>query len=442
MLKRLAWLLLLVPQLLLPQLLVAETKPLTGTWVMATDLFGLTLPQRLEIAIDGGKLTGELDGEKITGTVNGSAVHFVAKTERNENSADYTGTVAEDTITGQVRFVDTDDGSRSSGAFTARRLPERPARPARRHEFPPTAYYRQFSFSIAPVLHVWPGDTIHTTTVDAGGADGGGVTRVFGGNPQTGPFYVETALPGDVLAVHIDHLKLNRDWAVSTNGIVPRALSPELAVKMKEGGKSVRWRLDRERGVATPAQPGEHMKAYSVPLVPMLGCVGLAPGFAAAPSPTGDSGRFGGNMDFNEIVEGATVYLSVRQPGALLYFGDGHAVQGDGELTGDALETSMDVEVTVSVLPKKSIQTPRVESATHLMAVGLGGSLEDALRAATGGLAQWLEADYKLTPAEIAQVFGTAIEYSISEVADRNAGVVAKIRKERLAGLGGVSKPK
>jgi hypothetical protein len=101
-------------------------------------------------------------------------------------------------------------------------------------------------------------------------------------------------------------------------------------------------------------------------------------------------------MDFNEIVEGAIVYLPVAQPGALLYVGDGHAAQGDGELNGNALETSMDVEFTVDVIASKSLMTPRVESATHLMTVGLGGSLEDALRAATASLAQWLEQDYHL----------------------------------------------
>ncbi len=100
-------------------------------------------------------------------------------------------------------------------------------------------------------------------------------------------------------------------------------------------------------------------------------------------------------MDFNEIVEGATVYLPVAQPGALLYVGDGHAAQGDGELNGNALETSMDVEFTVDVIASKPLMTPRVESATHLMTVGLGGTLEDALRAATAGLGQWLEQDYQ-----------------------------------------------
>jgi acetamidase/formamidase len=115
--------------------------------------------------------------------------------------------------------------------------------------------------------------------------------------------------------------------------------------------------------------------------------------------------------------------------------GDGHAAQGDGELNGNALETSMEVEFTVDVIPGKHIETPRVESATHIMAVGLGGSIDDAFRAATAGMAQWLTDEYKLTPSEVAQVLGTSAEYKVSEVADRNAGVVLKIDKERLQGL-------
>ena len=95
----------------------------------------------------------------------------------------------------------------------------------------------------------------------------------------------------------------------------------------------------------------------------------------------------------------------------------------------------MDVEFTVDVIPQKRIQSPRVESATHIMAVGLEGSLDDAFRTATASMAQWLADDYKLTPSEIAQVLGTAAEYRIGEVADRNAGVVLKLNKERLAAL-------
>jgi len=419
--------------------LFAQTG-IAGDWLVTTDLQGLQLPQRLGLTVEGSKLAGDLAGDKLEGTLSGNAVHFIARADNPGgagDTAEYTGTLDGDTLSGQAVLTDAGDGSVTKSTFTAHRVPRRPPGPARRHEFVPSTYSRQFSASVQPVLRVWPGDTIHTTTVDAGGSDAGGVQRVFGGNPQTGPFYVETALPGDVLAVHIDRLRLNRDYAISTDGIVPRALGTQLAVKMKDGFKTVRWHLDRERGVATPAKPSEHLKTYTVPLRPMLGCVGVAPNFASAPFATGDSGRYGGNMDFNGIEEGVTVYLPVAEPGALLYFGDGHAAQGDGELTGDALETSMEVEVTVDVLPRKSISSPRVESPTHLMTVGLGGSLEDALRAATSGMAQWLEQDYKLTPPELAQVLGTAVEYSINEVADRNAGIVARIRKERLATLGG-----
>jgi acetamidase/formamidase len=167
----------------------------------------------------------------------------------------------------------------------------------------------------------------------------------------------------------------------------------------------------------------------------MMGCIGVAPGLAGAPPNTGDSGHWGGNMDFNEIIEGSTVYLPVNVPGAFLYVGDGHAAQGDGELTGNALETSMDVEFTVNVMPKKRIPGPRVESPTHIMAMGLAGSLDDAFRAATANMADWLMTDYKLTPSEVAQVLGSAAEYKVSEVADRNTGMILKINKERLQSL-------
>jgi len=216
---------------------------------------------------------------------------------------------------------------------------------------------------------------------------------------------------------------------------VDRATDNDLAAKNKDLWKNVRRHLDLAKGTASPEKPAEHLTNYSVPVRPMLGCIATAPGPAQAPPGTGDSGRFGGNMDFNEIVEGATIYLPVSNPGALLYLGDGHAMQGDGELNGNALETSMEVEFTVDVIPGKWIRGPRVESATHIMAMGLGGSLEDAMRGATGSMAAWLNEDYKLTPSEVAQVLGTASEYRISEVADRNAGIVLKINKERLKGL-------
>jgi amidase len=167
----------------------------------------------------------------------------------------------------------------------------------------------------------------------------------------------------------------------------------------------------------------------------MLGCVGVAPGPGDAPLSTLDSGYVGGNMDFSGIAEGTTVFLRVHQPGALLYLGDAHALQGDGELNGDALETSMDIEFSADVLPEKYIGTPRAENKDYLMAIGLSGSLDDAFRKATSELSSWLQSDYKLSTSEAAIVLGTRVEYTISEVADRNVGVVAKIRRGTLVSL-------
>jgi len=167
----------------------------------------------------------------------------------------------------------------------------------------------------------------------------------------------------------------------------------------------------------------------------MLGCIAAAPSISGAAPGTGDSGFYGGNMDFNEVAEGATVYLRVSNPGALLYFGDAHAAQGDGEINGNALETSMDVELTVDVIPNKRIGDPRVETADAIITMGLDGSLDDAFKEATSDMAAWLAEDYKLTPSEIAQVIGAAAEYRVSEAADRNAGVVLKLKKTYLRPL-------
>jgi len=409
--------------------------PLSGRWTVVSDFHGTPLYFKLELAQQGDKLTGNFDGDKLEGTVSGSSIQFLAKDDHG-GTEDAKGTVKGSTISGTVIFTNGDDPTHpETHPFTATLVPARPAGPPKRHDFVPTVFYRRFSPENKPVLTVSPGDTIHTTTVDAGGTDEKGVTRVLGGNPETGPFYIETAAPGDTLVVHITKLRLNRDWAISDDGIVDRATDNDLAEKNKDLWKDVRWHLDLAKGIASPEKPKEHLANYFVPVRPMLGCVATAVGPAQAPPGTGDSGRFGGNMDFNEIVEGATVYLPVSNPGALLYLGDGHAVQGDGELNGNALETSMDVEFTVDVIPGKGLRGPRVESATHIMAMGLGGSLEDALRGATGSMAAWLNEDYKLTPSEVAQVLGSSAEYHISEVADRNAGVVLKISKERLKGL-------
>jgi amidase len=442
--RKVLFLLFLIPGILLgrgsrAQNSLEKARPandtVSGRWVVNADFYGAPITFSLVLKQDGDKLAGNFQGDPLDGGLQGDAINFLVKGD-NGRTVEFKGTIRDNTISGTAVFANTNDPQlTNTHPFTATAVPQRRAGTPQRHEFTPTTFYRQFSGANKPVLTVSPGDTIHTTTVDAGGTDEKGVTRVLGGNPETGPFYIETAAPGDTLVVHLTRLRLNRDWAISDDALVNRGLDSGLAVKMKDGGKPVRWHLDIPRGMATPEKPGEHLARYSVPLRPMLGCVAVAiPTSAAAPG-TGDSGAWGGNMDFNEIVEGATILLPVYVPGALLYVGDGHAAQGDGELNGNALETSMDVEFTVEVIPEKRLVGPRVESATEIMAMGLSGSLDEAFRTATANMAQWLTDDFKLTPSEAAEVLGTSAEYKVSEVADRNAGIVLKINKERLQPL-------
>jgi amidase len=431
---RLGWPALALAWIAAPAPVRADPPSLTGRWIAALDRNGVTDYYNLHVVQNGDQLTGDFDGDPLTGTVSAGAVAFLGKDDKG-GFEDVHASLADGAMTGTIKIAFSGAADHPAQyAFTATRVAERRGKP-RRHDFTPSVFYRTFASTTKPVLTVGAGDTIATWTVDAGGFDAKGAPRVAGGNPQTGPFYVEGATPGDTLVVHIDRLKLNRDWALSGDGVAPRAKNDKLAVDLQGTGKEVRWHLDAAHGVATSLSPGAHLGHYTVPLRPMLGCVGVAPNPAAAAPATGDSGPFGGNLDYNDIVEGSTVFLPVNNPGAPLYIGDAHAAQGDGELTGDALETSMDVQITVDVIAGKRPTAPRVETQTHFAALGLAGSLDDAFKAATANMSAWLVEKYQLTPSEIAQVLGTAAEYRVTEVPDRNAGIVLRLAKDRLRGL-------
>jgi acetamidase/formamidase len=164
----------------------------------------------------------------------------------------------------------------------------------------------------------------------------------------------------------------------------------------------------------------------------MLGCVAVAPPGEWSIRTT-DSGRFGGNLDYNELREGTTIYLPVNHPGALLFVGDGHAAQGDGELTGDALETSMDIEFTVDVIPGRSFGHPLAENAEFLISIGIGGTIDQALQQATSGMVRWLDRDYGLNANEAAMVLGFAVKYDVVDLVGTQVSVAAKVPKAALA---------
>src|SRR5215813_5380085 len=159
--------------------------PLVGRWTVTSDFHGTTLYFKLELEQQGEKLTGNFDGDKLEGSVHGSDLDFLAK-DVHGGSEEAKASVKGGTIAGTMVFVSGDDPAHpETHPFTATLVPARKGGAPQRHDFTPTVFYRRFSPENKPVLSVEPGDTIHTTTVDAGGTDEKGVTRVLGGNPET-----------------------------------------------------------------------------------------------------------------------------------------------------------------------------------------------------------------------------------------------------------------
>jgi amidase len=392
------------------------------TFVMAGD----RQPQRVTLTADGDTLRGSVYGQKLAGVVSGTQLRLIVGDYR------WRATLSGDSLSNGWLRVGTD-----SSQWSAKRF--RPPAAPRAFTFEPRSWQRGLSATVPPALVLYPGDTVRTSTVDAGGWDRGafgaqGNKRSMGGNPLTGPFYVEGAVPGDMLVVKLHRVRLNRDWAFSGTWVMDDAIEPFYAAERKGAPIDNKWVLDTVSGVARLRQPPAALASLRVPLRPFLGVVAVAPGDGNVPS-SRESGSFGGNMEYAQLREGTTLYLPVTELGAWLYLGDGHAAQGDGELTGDAMETSMDVTFSVDVQRWKFASIPRAETADHIMSIGVGGSLDQALRRATTDLARWLESEYKLTANESAVLLGFGTIFDIPDIVPPQVGVSARFPKALLAGL-------
>jgi amidase len=299
------------------------------------------------------------------------------------------------------------------------------------HDFEPTHFHVAIG-SHEPVLRVASGDTIRTWCVDSGGSDRSGEQITEGGNPQTGPFYVEGAEPGDALSVRFDRIRPNRPKALTGPLVAPHVVDPEFVPELGERRGVDWWTLDLERGTARLEDPPQGLESLGeLPFEPMLGCFGVAPPGGQAIS-TATSGTHGGNMDYRGFRENITVYLPVFVEGALLHVGDGHALQGDGEIVGTGIEVSMDVELTVEVLKGKRIAWPRAEDETFVMAVGNARPLDQALQHATTELLRLLRGDYGLDTRASSALLGQCIRYDVGNVFDPAYTVVAKVAKRFL----------
>jgi amidase len=298
------------------------------------------------------------------------------------------------------------------------------------HRFEPTRYHTAIG-SHEPVLRIAPGDTVVTTTVDASGRDRTGEQVTPGGNPQTGPFYVEGAEPGDSLVLHLDRLAPNRDTGWSATVVAANVVDPWYVRELPERERAT-WMIDRERNTATLIHPDTRLGSLKVELAPMLGCFGVAPYGGQAIS-TATSAEHGGNMDYRGFTSGVTVYFPVFVAGALLHVGDGHAVQGDGEIVGTGIETSFDVQFTVDLRKGKRIQWPRGENAEYLFTVGNARPLDQCVQHATTEMLRWLQEDYGLDGRAAGILLGQCVEYDLGNIFDPAYTMVCKIAKRWIS---------
>jgi acetamidase/formamidase len=297
------------------------------------------------------------------------------------------------------------------------------------HTFRPQHYHTTLG-PHAPVLRIASGDTVITTTVDAYGKDEHDQDVTPRGNPQTGPFYVEGAEPGDTLALHLDRLYPNRDAGYTSTMVAANVVDPDYAQGLP-ARQSARWQIDRPQGVAHLVEPATRLGAFSLPLAPMLGCFGVCPPEGQAIS-TSTAGVHGGNMDYRGFVSGVTVYLPVFVPGALIFVGDGHATQGDGEIAGTGIEVSFDVQFTVRVLKGKTIHWPRGENRDSIFTVGNARPLDQAVQHATTEMMIWLQEDYGLDATSASIVLGQCVEYDLGNMFDPAYTMVCKLAKRYL----------
>jgi amidase len=247
-------------------------------------------------------------------------------------------------------------------------------------------------------------------------------------NPQTGPIYVEGAEPGDTLVVHIESIQPTRDFAVSVlipyfGGLTSTNLTRTLQEPLPErvwiwnlvnGGDKL---VNEELGVELAWEP-------------FLGTLAVAPDLEAitalAPGP------FGGNMDVPDVKPGNTIYLPVWNEGALVYTGDCHARQGQGELCGVALEITSKVTVVFEVIKDKAIEWPRIESDKAIMVVGSARPMEDAARIANTELVLWLEQEYGYDRWDAYQLLTQAGGLYVGNMVDTTYSLVASVDKEHL----------
>jgi amidase len=287
----------------------------------------------------------------------------------------------------------------------------------------------------SPVLTVFSGDSIETSIVDAHGFDGNLREVALRGNPLTGPFYIENAEPGDTIAVRIDSIYPNRRHAwsstVVSHTVVESTFVPSLPEK-----EYATWDIDLEAGTLQVREPESALGRMKFQLAPMLGCIGVAPRQRQVLS-SATSAEHGGNMDYCGVKKGATLYFPVFEHGALLSIGDGHALQGDGELGGTGIEGSFDVRLTVRLIKDKIIGWPRGEDEQTIFTLGNARPFFEAVQHATTEMLRWLLDGFGLDMVAVSILMGQCARIDVGNVFDPAHTAVCRISKSVIPGKTG-----
>jgi len=312
---------------------------------------------------------------------------------------------------------------------------------AETHELKLTAsnvHWGYYDSRLKPVLRVASGDTVRVETMVAGGLERMAMAGVRdaeipailkevesavtdrgpGVHPLTGPIYVEGAEPGDVLEVRILGFQFLHPFGVT--GFRPGAgtFPDEFPY-----ARSKRVPIDAESGSA------EFSPSVRLKLAPFWGSVGVAPPPPIHRLSSGPPGAHAGNLDNKELVGGSTLYLPIHVPGALVSMGDGHALQGDGEVTITALETSLRGTVQIFVRKGKQIRWPRAETPTHFITMGLHPDLNEAARIAAREMIDFLMSEKGLSRDEAYMLCSLAVDLRVTQLVDDTKGVHAMLAK-------------
>jgi len=300
---------------------------------------------------------------------------------------------------------------------------------------------------VEPVASLAPGSALSTWTFDCFGGRVRSASDVVSEvcdpaylNPQTGPFFIEGAEPGDTLAVHFVSIEPREAWGVSANVPFFGSLTATPTTAMLHPALPERtwyYELDLEDRLVR-YEAVDSTFALDLPLDPMHGTVGVAPPLGEARSSL-TPGSWGGNMDTPEMRAGVTCYLGVNVEGAMFSLGDGHARQGEGETCGVAVETAMDTVVIVDLVKGVPTVWPRIESDTHIVSTGSTKPLEDAFRIAHTEMVRWLAQLLRISEMDSYQLVSQIALSPVANVCDTVYTMVCKVPKSMLGDVGAYS---